>query len=97
MDDPFVSIPVSETKNICLAPIAACDWDEGAYGNLGDQFGFFIFETRADEPAGGIEILGKLASREAAEKLGALLEEAAASRRLNRAVERYPTLTTADP
>lgn len=85
MDDYFISIPVSESKNICISPITGCE-HESAEVSLGSEFGLFVYET--NQLNGNVEVLAKLASREAAERLSELLAAASASKRLNRPIER---------
>jgi hypothetical protein len=89
MNDCFISIPINETRNICLAPISMEDHLEAGCCELGDSFGVFIYETSAENAGAGIRIIGKLSSVEAAEKLAALLEVAYRALGLNRPIERY--------
>ena len=96
MGDFFLSLPINEEKNICISPLTAEDLSECGIQWLGDDFGLFIYETFVDNPAGELDVLGKLASHEAAERLANLLEASQRHLRINRPAERYPQDPIAD-
>lgn len=87
MDDFFLSLPISESKNICISPVADRDLTEAWLQDPGDGCGLFIYETSAENPCEQIEVLGKVADIEAAEELARVLAIASAALRLNRLIE----------
>jgi hypothetical protein len=96
MDDCFISIPINDGKNICLSPIPA-EYLSTADGlKLGDDYGIFLYETSSSSPGETPQIIGKLMSAEAAEKIAYLLEVAYRALGINRPIERYLPATTDD-
>jgi hypothetical protein len=69
MRDYFFSAPMPDGRQICVSPISRDTFDANQAHELGDDFGYFIYEFDADRPASGIEILAKAASFEAAVRL----------------------------
>lgn len=77
MDEVFVSIPLSEERSICISAITREMLDESGITELGDDYGFFVYETFPHQPQAGIEIIAKAASIDAAMKLAEILKAAA--------------------
>jgi hypothetical protein len=90
MDDFFVSIPVSDQKNICVSSMTAVELTSADVTNLGNDFGLFAYESSIEDP-NEIEIIAKFASRDAAEKLVKILERAFRASGINRPIERCCT------
>jgi hypothetical protein len=90
MDDFFVSIPVSDQKNICVSSLTASELMSEDVTHIGNDFGLFAYETSIENP-NEIEIIAKFASRDAAEKLVRVLERAFRASGINRPIERCCT------
>ncbi|WP_428489670.1 hypothetical protein [Rhodopila sp.] len=56
-------------KQVCISPVSIDAYEASEAQALGDDTGYFIYEYDERQPASGIEILGKAASYEAAERL----------------------------
>jgi hypothetical protein len=72
MEDLNLSVPISESLSLCIAPLPARTYRETAKG-LGGEFGYFIFEVDETCPDAGINVIGKAASADAALRLFELL------------------------
>jgi hypothetical protein len=73
MEDVFLSAMIDENREICISPIPARTYQAAGGKGLGGEFGYFIYETDKRHPESGIEIIGKVASVEAAMRLFQLL------------------------
>jgi hypothetical protein len=73
MEDVFLSASIDDYRTLCISPIPADCYRFGGGKGLGGEFGYFIYETDNRHPGAGIEIIGKAASVEAAEKLFGIL------------------------
>jgi hypothetical protein len=88
MDNLFVSIPISDSKNICISALDKCLVEENELSNLGNDFGLFVYIADAHNPA-AIEILAKLSSRDAADTLQNIFRCVLQAKGINRPVEYY--------
>lgn len=83
MDDVFLRARVSDSRSVCISPIPRRTYRETGAKGLGGEFGYFVYEIDETLPKGGIEIIAKAASLEAAMRLfdlitaPAIIEEAA--------------------
>jgi hypothetical protein len=74
MDDDLLMIErIDDQRSLCVSPLSRKLVEEAEVTNLGGNRGFFVYEVD-DRPArGGIEILAKVASLEAAFRLFEIL------------------------
>ena len=63
------SAHLPDGREVRVAPVSLDAYEANQAHNLGDDTGYFIYEFDAEQTAGGIEILGKTASYEAALRL----------------------------
>lgn len=77
MDDAFFNIPMGVKRVICIAPITREMLSSSGVDSLGDDCGYFVYETNEGDPIRAFNILAKAPSLEAAEKLAELLAAAA--------------------
>ncbi len=69
MDDELLAIErIDERTSLCVSPLSRKVVDESEIENLGSDRGFFVYEVD-NLSAGGISILAKVASLEAAFRL----------------------------
>jgi hypothetical protein len=73
MEDIFLSATIDEHRELCISPIPFDSYRTAGGKGLGGEYGYFIYETDRRHPGAGIEIIGKAASVEAAERLFNLL------------------------
>ena len=66
------SAQMSDGRQVCIAPVSLDLFEANAAFTLGDDTGYFIYEYD-DEQSGGIEILGKAASYDAAVRIAEML------------------------
>lgn len=77
MDDAFFNIPMGMKRVICITPITREMLSSSGIDCLGDDCGYFVYETVEGDPIRAFNILAKVPSLEAAEKLAELLAAAA--------------------
>ena len=73
MEDVFLSAVIDSHRSICISPIPSQTYANCGGRGLGGEFGYFIYETDNRHPDGGIDLIGKAASIEAATRLFELL------------------------
>lgn len=70
MTDRFWSAPLHDGREICISPLARTTVEQALDSDqLGDDYGYFIYEYDARAVHSGIEILAKAASYAAAVRL----------------------------
>ena len=69
MDDMFLSAPLGDGREICMSPLSRQTFEANQLQDLGDDFGYFIYEFDTKRPGAGIEVLAKAASYDAAMRL----------------------------
>ena len=69
MNHVLFSSPLPDGRRVCVAPVSIDVFEANEAQALGDDTGYFIYEFDERQPATGIDILGKAASYEAAERL----------------------------
>ncbi len=69
MDDLYVVDKIDEHRSICISTLAKTTIYNSKIENLGDDHGYFIYEVDERPILGGIIVLAKAASEEAALKL----------------------------
>lgn len=70
MSDRFWCAPLGDGREICVSPLAGLTLKNAHYdGQLGDEYGYFIYECDRTRQFAGIEVLAKAASYEAAMRL----------------------------
>jgi hypothetical protein len=69
MDDVFLTARIDNRRSICISPLPTKTYKQAGGKGLGGEFGYFIYETDAASPNGGIEVIGKAASLDAALRL----------------------------
>lgn len=76
MDDDLLAIErINETTSLCVSSLSRKAVEEASVDNLGSYRGFFVYEVQ-EGPSGGISILAKVASLEAAFRLIDLFRQA---------------------
>lgn len=73
MDDVSLTIRITESRSICIAPLPGELYRNTGAKGLGGEMGYFIFETDDDRPDLGINVIGKAASIDAAHRLYEIL------------------------
>ena len=69
MDDLYVVDKIDEFRSICISTLAKTTIHNAEVSNLGDDNGYFIYEVDERPVFGGIIVLAKAASEDAAHKL----------------------------
>jgi hypothetical protein len=72
MDDYFFEIPLSNARTLCLGTLTKREVDS-ADADFCDGFGTYLFLANADAPTADVEVIAKVVSTEAAERLKAAL------------------------
>ncbi|WOJ90732.1 hypothetical protein RZS28_05430 [Methylocapsa polymorpha] len=73
MDDLNLTVRISDSRSLCIAPISSQMYRETGAKGLGGEYGYFIFEVDDEFSDSGINIIGKAASADAALRLFELL------------------------
>ena len=68
-DDLFVVDRIDQYRSICLSTLARATVQDATVGNLGSDRGYFIYEIDETPHRGGINVLAKVASLDAAFRL----------------------------
>jgi hypothetical protein len=66
MDDVFLTARIDDTRSVCISPLPAKTYKEAGGKGLGGEYGYFIYEIDDANPNIGIEVIGKVASIDAA-------------------------------
>jgi hypothetical protein len=66
MDDVFLTARIDDTRSVCISPLPAKTYKEAGGKGLGGEYGYFIYEIDNANPGIGIEVIGKVASIDAA-------------------------------
>jgi hypothetical protein len=66
MDDVFLTARIDDTRSVCISPLPAKTYKEAGGKGLGGEYGYFIYEIDNANPNFGIEVIGKVASIDAA-------------------------------
>jgi hypothetical protein len=69
MGDLVWCTKIGPTRHICVSTLSSVTIQESGATDLGDDAGYFIYEVEDGGRAGGIQVLGKAASEEAAMRL----------------------------
>lgn len=70
MTDRFWCAVLSDGREICVSPLARSTLEQTHYdSDLGDEYGYFIYECDRSKQSAGIEVLAKVASYDAAMRL----------------------------
>ena len=70
MDDEFFAVErIDEYRSLCISSLSRKSFLCSDVSNLGDDRGYFIYEVDERPASGGIQILAKAASLEAAFRL----------------------------
>ena len=73
MDEFFASKPATNESFLCVGPLTRADAMEAAETGIGGGLGYYIFVAAASDIRGPVEILGRLASEDAARRMCDLL------------------------
>lgn len=68
-DDLYIESKIDEHRSICISTLARSLLDDGDVGHLGKPSGYYIYEVDDRPILGGIIVLAKAASSEAALRL----------------------------
>lgn len=68
-DDLFVIERLSNSRSLCISTLAQETILESDAQHLGSDRGFFVYEVDDDQQTGGVNVLAKVASLEAAFRL----------------------------
>lgn len=68
-DDLFAAARIDQYRRLCISPLSTLSVQEADVHNLGSQRGYFIYEVDDRPIGGGITVLAKAASLEAAFRL----------------------------
>ncbi|MGE3301829.1 MAG: hypothetical protein AB7M12_01795 [Hyphomonadaceae bacterium] len=79
MDDVFLSARISASRSICISPLPRQTYKEVGAQGLGGEFGYFVYEIDTSAMKGGIEVIAKAASLEAAQRLFELISNSIAA------------------
>ena len=67
MEDDFLLVEnIDQYRSICISPLARETLQECDAATLGSEFGYFLYEVNEKPNSGGITLLGKVASLDAA-------------------------------
>ena len=80
MEDYFFELPLSNARTLCLGPVTKREADS-TDANFCDGFGTYLFLANADAPGEDVEVIAKVVSVEAAQRLRAALAGHPAVRR----------------
>lgn len=69
MEDLFLEAKTADGRTICISPLSRRTYRECKARGLGGDEGYFLYEYDENRPHEGMEILGKVASIDAAMKL----------------------------
>lgn len=69
MDDSFFYFRLEAKHFICVSPLSKGVLDELGVDGLGDEFGYFIYESTEPSPKGCTNILAKCEGYETASRL----------------------------
>lgn len=72
MEDYFFEVPLSNARTLCLGPLTKREADS-TDADFCDGFGTYLFLANADAPGEDIDVIAKIVSVEAAERLRAAL------------------------
>ena len=72
MEDYFFEVPLSNARTLCLGPLTKREADS-TDAAFCDGFGTYLFLANADAPGEDVDVIAKIVSVEAAEKLRAAL------------------------
>lgn len=73
MDEFFAAKAVTNDRLICIGPLSRAEAPEAVEADLGDGTGLYVYLTSASASDHAIDILGRIASPEAAETMSRLL------------------------
>jgi hypothetical protein len=79
MDDVFLTARIDDTRSVCISPLPAKTYKEAGGKGLGGEYGYFIYEIDNANPNIGIEVIGKVASIDAALRLFGIISRRAAA------------------
>jgi len=75
MDQFYFSVHLDNDRTLCLAPLT--ERKVGMSGqDIPDSSGYFLFERRSSDELGGVEIIARVCSEEAAFRLRDMLKMA---------------------
>lgn len=69
MDDVFLTAQIDGRRTLCISPLPAKTYREAGGKGLGGEFGYFVYEVDNQTPSVGLEVIAKVASKEAAIRL----------------------------
>lgn len=69
MSDAFFRIALAEDHYMCISPLDEEVLESAMVDGLGDEFGYFVYETRGRRDCLSIEVLAKCPTYEAAMRL----------------------------
>lgn len=72
MEDYFFEVPLSNARTLCLGPLTRREADS-SNADFCDGFSTYLFLANADAPGDDIDVIAKVVSVEAAERLRAAL------------------------
>lgn len=72
MEDYFFELPLSNARTLCFGPLTKREADS-TDADFCDGFGTYLFLANADAPGEDVEVIAKIVSVEAAERLRAAL------------------------
>jgi hypothetical protein len=73
MDEFFASKPATNDSYLCVGPLTRMDAADAADEGIGNGLGYYIYVAAARDIRASVEILGKVASEDAARRLSNLL------------------------
>jgi hypothetical protein len=75
MDEYYCEIPLTNSRVLCIGPVTRKE-AESADSKFCDGFGTYLFIANADNPSEEIDILAKVVSDEATERLALAFQSA---------------------
>jgi len=72
MEDYFFEVPLSNARTLCFGPLTRREADS-TNADFCDGFGTYLFLANADAPGEDVDVIAKVVSVEAAERLRAAL------------------------
>jgi len=69
MTDRYFCVPLPDGREVCISPLSRATYEHSCAAELGDDFGYFIYEYSLKQPHAGLEVLAKAASYDAALRL----------------------------
>lgn len=89
-DDLFLTAQIDSNRSLCISSLSCKTFEECGAEFFPSERGFFIYERDDRNPGGGISVLGKAASLEAAYRFFEIINETAPQKRAHAVTEYSP-------